>query len=406
MGYSSPRLSDHCFHFTSTEERERPASPRGTAGLRRRGGSPGEPVLSGEKNTVSCLWTGEAGYTHMDPFTAEDLMPSSNFKSGKTFRLHSGRQTENSESWNNLRESRSEALIERPAWSCTTSNGTAGVGFAASPVWKGRKCNIVKNAENMKRRLMLDASQSETDQSQRRHGFLTPNKANSPRDYLYVPSEGGGSRGTRAVVTSPQHRTSDEMSASLHHPVGCQSANQEFAYQDGGYTHQAGFQPEVEHAYGAVAVAPHAAKYLVGEQILNWHSHGRRGPLKCFQHATNTPAFRQVFHSSHPTGYAPQGPSCAPGMVNLRDHRNSDVVREHLQPMDTPLLQAPLVVSSASCPQRVYSYGELSSLPSTMPKDTAYLHSGLKVVKYGARMPGAFSPHVPRVLASQALPMC
>lgn len=38
-------------------------------------------------------------------------------------------------------------------------------------------------------------------------------------------------------------------------------------------------------------------------------------------------------------------------------------------------------------------FGELSVLPSTMPKGQAYMHSGLRLVQYGTRSPGQFSPH-------------
>lgn len=109
----------------------------------------------------------------------------------------------------------------------------------------------------------------------------------------------------------------------------------------------------------------------------------------------------------------------------VQSHRNSDVVREHLrQPMvscttmaSAPAPAAPVAytVATVGVPilrateTRFYSLqpcvgcGTAASLPSTMPKDVAYLHGMQNAVLYGPRASGVFSPNVLRVPAAQAL---
>lgn len=181
-------------------------------------------------------------------------------------------------------------------------------------------------------------------------------------------------------VVCVMHRTSAEMAASLMPEA---SARQE-------------------------ACPLEQRKYMIGNELVDWQTHGRRAAPVCAQQAAQV---AQVVQGSLAQK--------ATSMVNLRDHRNSDVMREQMQlPVaveaspENPSpqtamsrVQSSVTVSPYVRPVdlRVYSFGELSSLPSTMQKDTAYIHSGLKVVKYGVRSPGAFSPNVVRIPAAQVL---
>ena len=53
-------------------------------------------------------------------------------------------------------------------------------------------------------------------------------------------------------------------------------------------------------------------------------------------------------------------------------------IRDHLQPSAS---MSAIPSSREERERRVHVYGDFSVTPATMPKDTAYIHSGLKVVK-------------------------
>lgn len=295
--------------------------------------------------------------------------------SPRRLRLQSGRMTENSESWG--------SMGLRPGLFIHRQVGTDAPGHTATT--PGKKTNYARNQDALKRRLMQDESQAATEQSHRRHGFMTTHGQATERE--------GGSRGSRAPVVDGhfQHRTSPDMAASFRHTETIGGHESDFsATADGAY---------VKSSEGVPRASSPSSTYFVGDHLLSWQSHGRRGPMKCFQHSTPSQQRQQSpppqpQQLPTPCGYAPSGASsCAPGIVELRDHRNSDAIREHLQ-------QAKQVDDAP----RIYSYGFVSSLPSTMPKDTAYLTSGLRIVRSGARMPGAFSPHASRVATAKAQP--
>lgn len=293
-------------------------------------------------------------------------------------RALSGRITEQSEDW--------RAGVDDYEKNSSAPVIANSINFVHS---KGKKTNITKDEANAKRRLMLDPSQQDLRRSERRHDFpeqleppqhMSPNKSSilSKGDHL-----GGGRSSPRAgghpVVVDAQHRTSAEMAASIMPGMG--------------ETHQFG------------AATP---KYMVGNEIVHWSCQGRRSSPKCMQTAAqvNASSCEQADIQSLKLVSA----------VHLRDHRNSDTVREHLQPtsayeqVQQPVQAVPQIIppqartpATFSKLDHIYTYGDISSLPSTMSKDSAYTHSGLNVVKYGARTPGTFSPHTTRSPVRQAL---
>jgi len=269
---------------------------------------------------------------------------------------------------------------------------------------KGKKTNMAKPADGAKRRLKLDTTQSDLRRSEKKHSF--PENPQSKRELeefkssprLLPPSRpaadaeyenGGRNPAGKACIVDVQHRSSAEM-ASVMMPE------------------------QVEK------VSTLEPKYMVGTEIVSWATTGRRGAPECFRNTQQVAA--QI--SKEAGGLQAVPPH---SLGNVRDHRNSEVLQSHMQSF-TPKWQeqlsvAPQVVTAqpqlqpgptrapfasdvgfsrglpvaAGMPAetRIFSYGDVSSLPSTMPKDTAYLQSGLKVVKYGARTPGYFSPNMP-----------
>eukprot|EP00933_Yihiella_yeosuensis_P072484 TRINITY_DN80880_c0_g1_i1.p1 TRINITY_DN80880_c0_g1~~TRINITY_DN80880_c0_g1_i1.p1 ORF type:complete len:178 (-),score=28.92 TRINITY_DN80880_c0_g1_i1:24-500(-) len=135
---------------------------------------------------------------------------------------------------------------------------------------------------------------------------------------------------------------------------------------------------------------PSAEKYLVGGELVDIKTTGRRDAATC-QQVSSRNSLKD--HPKTPTaGYA------------ARHHTNSDIVKEHVSYMvvgDQNGGHLPKSREEAS--RRVHVIGDHSMTPSTMPKDTAYITSGLRVVKYQTRSPGTFSPNAPRVRASDAL---
>eukprot|EP00929_Paragymnodinium_shiwhaense_P122849 TRINITY_DN9604_c0_g1_i1.p1 TRINITY_DN9604_c0_g1~~TRINITY_DN9604_c0_g1_i1.p1 ORF type:complete len:634 (-),score=58.24 TRINITY_DN9604_c0_g1_i1:265-2166(-) len=371
---------------------------------------------------------------------SKDTMPSSQFHSSAR-RLHSGRITENSPHIGERFLHHELAPGEEPAPSIIT-NAVTGLHT------KGKRVDLEKKSPRLpKKRLSADGYDLGPQTTQRRHMFgehphidrLAPT---SPRGGEAYFEEGSP---MEKNTTNLQHQTSKDMRASLDHRNGIPGVTPQLFEVD---------KDDLE-----------VPKFIVGERILSGNLAGKRLVDKCIKPVQSLP----VSENCHPDGL-PEPPqriaaqafsprAAANGLVangasspryiaamradnlaqrhqvyvarNLRSHRNSELVREHLQPMtyvpEPPppapchrdyvpaSIQSPVVVppyryvphspqmAFSKAEQRIQSFGELSSLPSNMPKDTAYLHSGLKVVKQGARCPGAFSPHYPRVLASQAL---
>lgn len=323
-------------------------------------------------------------------------MPSSNFHS-RVRRMHSGRQTENSPSNDELLHFKGS----EPAKSVITNS----LDHKAS---RGKKTGIGRDETQAKRRLMLDDTQVVPQPTQRQHKFTTDGNVREPE-------AGGVSR--KATWSEP-------------------SAEE--------------------------ASVPVDRKYMVGNAIVTWAS-GRKVMPKSFSHQCTEAVVAHVGHTPRAGGspsppaskqqpqtfgdfsprvfssdgvrssWSPREP-CPQHMdkasfhqnmeasvaAHLRDHRNSDVVRQALQPTAVamgaprprphtagvsaaPAAGAPVVIETQCADTQVHSYGKLSSMPSSMTKDTAYMHSGLQVVKFGTRMPGLYSPNSPRISASQAV---
>lgn len=265
-------------------------------------------------------------------------------------RGHCGRTTETSVKWVGVAE-------DAPPGPSLIANSE---NFVAS---RGKKVNIVEVADNVGNRLRQDASDPEATRSQRRHGF--PSNPQSQRQIEQMrqvaprilqrmaPEAAGRFSGRAPVLVDAQHRSSAELVASL--------------------------MPEAPEVRGSRS----EVRYFAGSEIVG-SGNGRRIAGAC----------------------ARQAPELAG-----RDHRNSDALREHLQHLQPrlsePMPRSPASATPSSAAVReahgVFSYGVMSSLPSTMPKDSAYTHSGLAVVKYGSRTPGVFSPNVVRVPAASVL---
>lgn len=120
-------------------------------------------------------------------------------------------------------------------------------------------------------------------------------------------------------------------------------------------------------------------KYFVGDELVSWQK-GRRSVATC----------------RSDVGIAP---GIALPVQNFRDHYNSDAVRSHLQPA------VGIAATGASQEWLLYGGGDsqISSLPSSLAKDVAYEHAGMRLVGQGRRSPGAYSPHMPRVPITHAM---
>jgi hypothetical protein len=282
-------------------------------------------------------------------------------------RMHSGKMTENSENWLHL-----------DCEDATPATSTIANGFDFLPS-RGKRMNYEKD-NAMQRRLRLD---SETEQEpyrvQRRHDFPSPVgkvriekgqgiqrcRSCSPETLQQLQQrhqQGLGRQrsvptlGTEAsiLVVDAQHRTSEEMALSI--------------------------MPDTPPCDSGSAVGQ--PKFLMGNELITWESTGRRGANSCMKHGLQSSGGRGSLSQK------------ARSMVNLRDHRNSDDVRDQLNPDG--------VAGGAGCrgppPQsRIQCFGEISHLPSSMQKDSAYMHSGVSNHRYTKRSPGVFSPNVTRV---------
>jgi hypothetical protein len=334
-----------------------------------------------ETSTNWMAWSSGAVEKPVDGDSTQ-FMPSRNFNS-KMRHMYSGCITQETEE------------------KCFTTRGELAAEPSAPPASdianivdhkpsKGKKTNMQKPVDGAKRRLKLDATQPASKPSERKHAFpelpqsqrqleefkLSP-RMRSPR----VDADTGAVDSVRKpCIVDVQHRTSAEMASSM--------------------------MPEQ-----AESSAPNEQrKYMVGQEIISWANCGRRGAPECFLNTQRVAA--QISREAGGCQAVPPN-----SLGNVRDHRNSELVREHLKsqpstwqeqltvgPQVMPQEQQPGRVrnalpskGSAGLPadRQLVAYGDVSSLPATTPKDTAYLTSGLKVYKYGARTPGYFSPYIP-----------
>jgi len=400
------------------------SSPRGG-----RGTSPDAEGRQGDRSprahsptfATSASWMGYSSPRDcLDTDHPPDMMPSSNFAK-QTRRLHSGRVSENSDNW----QIHHEVSREKPA-PPYIANAVTGLHS------KGKKTGLHTDENHLKRRLALDQSQDDhrDKETRRAHHFpenlqygnhaenlrvfsprvLSPTRAAqqqraaSPDGFVQVGDSKGSRSPRNPEFVAILHRTSPELAASI--------------------------APDKEHGHEMYGTAeglalgvksprpPEPRKLMIGNRITSWET-GRRPAIHCVQ-------AHHVDQAAGAVPHMPQ-PSLALQASNVvamkRDHRNSDVIREHINPIQYTEAPATVVramgangVAYVSAPklipakaafvradQRIYSYGEISCLPSNTSKDAGYLASALKPVKYGARMPGAYSPNVPRVPVSQAL---
>jgi len=321
-----------------------------------------------------------SGQNAPDGNSQADFMPSRNFSS-KSRRSFSGKIQEGSESAPWTRGGLSAEPMAPPT--SYIANAVSG------EISKGKRTNLKTNGaqDGAKRRLSLDASEKEPTRSTKKHSFPEHPQSlrqveefkQSPR-LQQVPERRAAEVGSvKAGIIDMQHRTSAEMASSI-------------------------MPDRNEHAASA-----RQTKYMVGSEIVDWADCGRRGAKQCFQNTQRVAA--QV---SKDAGGLHAVPPHSLGAS--RDHRNSDILRDHLmssapkwqqqltaKPQEKPFSPGPAravapamgLAGLSSEQPRILSYGEVSHLPSSMPKDTAYLHSGLKVYTYGSRTPGYFSPHMP-----------
>jgi len=227
---------------------------------------------------------------------------------------------------------------------------------------RGKKTGLCKDPDVAKNLMRLEVDKvADTSRSNRKHDFQGHPQARrhmeelrvfSPRR-LEVAQE--TTREPGRLTASVQHRTSGEMAASI--------------------------SPDPSPAH-----AP-AEKYLVGAELVDMASSGVRKAEGCWKAAQSQ------------SGYG-----CVRQVSASRHHLNSDTVKEHINPVEVPwvthhsALYKPPTREEAD--RRVHVYGDMSAPPSTLPKDTAYIQTGIKVVKYQTRSPGLYSPNAPRVSAS------
>mmetsp|Transcript_70952 Transcript_70952/g.178938 ORF Transcript_70952/g.178938 Transcript_70952/m.178938 type:complete len:530 (-) Transcript_70952:148-1737(-) len=228
---------------------------------------------------------------------------------------------------------------------------------------RGKKTGYKREQEHVKGRLSLDMDQQDTDlpSTQRRHDFTK--SLSSPRttsqSQQQSPRLGCGlsksnSHASAFVNVGMQHQTSGDMAASIRPDVTSQQSQ----------------------------------KYFVGNEIVDWQNSGRRGLAACARHAAQTGALVR---------------SPVSVIATPRDQRSSEGMREQFQHQKPVVVQASVPVVYASPPVVAQSmpFAPCTSImPSSTSKDTAYLHGGLKVVKYSPRASGQFSPNVPRAPVS------
>lgn len=278
---------------------------------------------------------------------------AANWKSGKR-RPHAGRQTELSDNFQKgLTGVRSEPII------------TNSVNFVSCGGIRTHIRTDKDEGENLRRRLQLDPTQAVTRRSERRH--------NSPEQY--PPNAYRIMHPSHSFSPSPRSPREDSMREVSRSTVPRMSGSSSATSTRSGI-------PAI-NGFGDAA------------------NSGRRHAPACIEH------------------FARQVSDGASAPVSFRDQVNSDMVRDNLQPCVSALggtAGLPRSTGAAAPPPRVassgaagntyasmYCYGDISCLPSNVSKDTAYLHSGLKMAKIGPRSPGAFSPNKVRIPHRQAV---
>jgi len=213
---------------------------------------------------------------------------------------------------------------------------------------RGKRTGLNKDPEIAKKLMRFEAHRvPEPPPNNRRHQF-----SENPQAAKHVEE-------LRAL--SPR-RLADAALADTLSPAGKASATVSVQHRTSGEM-AAAVQPELSPRRGG------AEKYLVGDELVDIENRGLRK-----SHATKK--------------------------VRSRHHCNSDEVREHIQQDPT---SSAIPSSRSERERRVHVFGDFSVVPATMPKDTAYIHSGLRVVRYQVRSPGTFSPNAPRVRAIETL---
>lgn len=287
---------------------------------------------------------------------SNNAMPSS--KIGSTVRrMHSGKITRNSENW--LRMDGQDA---KPAPSLIFNSCDHNAS-------RGKKTGLEDDPQVAKQliRQDIDMVPEEAQRQQRRHQFQNLPQAQAHIDEL------------RAL--SPRHlqqaATADAMSTTGYR----ESAGVAVLHRTSGEM-AASISPDQ-----AVPLSRPAEKYVVGGGILDMRHTGVRTVQDCVKHAVRN------------NGY-PHRSSSLGSIVNIRHHTNSDLVRENMTPQITHYNTMALPSSRQEASRRIHVYGDYSAPPATMPKDTAYIQSGLRLVKYQTRSPGKYSPNAMRVPAS------
>jgi len=274
--------------------------------------------------------------------------------SPRRMRQQSGRITENSENF--LRHDEENTT---PAPTCIANSEDYMIS-------RGKKTAYKRDQENVKGRLRLDAEQRDTDlpNTQRRHDFSPSPQSSrvagqspnlSPR--LDRRLSKSASHAAAFFNVGMQHQTSGDMAASMRPDITQQQTQ----------------------------------RYFVGNEVVDWQNSGRRGLAACARHAAQAGALVQT-----PVAV----------VATSRDQRSSESMREQFQPQKPVVVQASVPVVYASSPVVLQSAAfapSTSIMPSTTSKDTAYLHGGLKVVKYSPRAAGQFSPNVPRMPVSKLM---
>lgn len=293
--------------------------------------------------TTSENWMGYSQGVTSESKSSENLMPSRNWSSSVA-RLHSGRTSQNSSEWHEMQKKHYQSS---PQISNAVDNKLSA----------GIKTNIAREPQNMRNRLQLDYEQPEIPASERRcerrhmftakppvpsfRGNMSPRQQQSPQ----LVSRSPGRPVDEPMIDNPGQRSSSGMVASmdLNAPDGPNS------------------QPQ-----------------------------GRRGHEKMMMMDPVPTASRSVL----------------PAPAVRRDHRNSDIMSSILT-HPVPVSEMPQQINfqpTLPSSMGIYSFGESSALPSTINKEEGFMQSGLKMVKFGARNPGFFSPQMTRMPIAHAMP--
>jgi hypothetical protein len=141
----------------------------------------------------------------------------------------------------------------------------------------------------------------------------------------------------------------------------------------------------------SLSEVPPQPKYFVGNEIVDWRNHGRRMTRSPTRDSLQVGGvFCSPGARSAANVHEPQSPS------GCQSARGGAAVTSGLSRAASMQSGAMPVASKASLEGQV-CFGEMSSPPSSLLKDKAFLHSGLSVVKFGSRSPGLFSPNAHRV---------